>query len=1449
MSNKRIKKRLDNLFTDILKAGDVSSQRDTSVEKKKPKSTIRHDIEEPEQVPIETASVKPPRGRRVELDTHLLGPEPQLFTRRDQELPSTILTTPFKMEADSWSMLEIGSPEQKRNWSQDEQLLVKQVTDQLSLALENARLFQQTQQQAVELQELNEMGRELSSQLAVANIVELVYKYTSRLMDTTNFSVALYNRETDQTSFPILINNGVRDTTSEQPLGKGLTEYILRTHQSLYLPDDVTTAMQELGIDFIPMEDGRPTLCWMGVPLLLGNDVLGALVVQSSEKEYLYTERHFGLLTAIASQAAVALQNARLFESNIGTLAETESLYRASTGLSTAQNYDDILTVLRQQTIVGENSSLIGIAFFDRPWSLKSPPEWVDVVARWTSSSDSNLPDRYPFLSFPSISLVKTSIERSETIIAVEDINQDPRIDKETRGLYVEQFKAKSLLVAAMLVGGQWVGLINAIYPEAKTFPETPIRRLTALVNQAAVAVQNIQSIQLAHQQTRVQEALRNISEAALTAPDIPSLLKSIHTAVNTLVPAKNFHIALYDSTSDILSYPYFVNEKETPMSAQKPGRDLTSYVLRAGQPLLATPEVYNKLAAAHEIQDSSTRPVDWLGVPLLSGSGTLGVITIQSYDSSERLTEQNKNTLSVLANQIAVALERKKAELELRTLFTSMTDVIIVYDKEGRYLRIAPTNPSRLFQPPDNMLGKKISDVLPAELHEPFLGTIQKVLASNELCKLEYPLTIGNSTFWFDASVSKLSQDEVYWVARDITERRIFEDTLKRQNEYLATSSEIGRLVTSTLDMDTLFTRSANLIRDRFSFYYAAIFIIDETGMSAVLRAATGEAGEEMLRRKHTLQVGSRSVVGTVTSTGKPLVVKNTDLDPIHRPDSLLPDTRSEAAIPLRIGNRIIGAIDLQSAQIDAFSEGSIAVLQSLADQIAVAIDNARSYELAQQAVNEMRELDQLKSQFLANMSHELRTPLNSIIGFSRVILKGIDGPVSELQEQDLNAIYNSGQHLLRLINDILDLSKIDAGKMELSIDDVNITELLQSVIPTTKGLLKDKAIKLVEDIAPDLPMVRADPIRIRQILLNLLSNAAKFTEEGTITLSASYELNQDGQPEIVIRVIDTGSGIAPEDRKKLFQPFSQVDSSPTRKTGGTGLGLSISKRLVELHGGRIEVISEVGKGSTFYFTLPLPKIKPVSISGVVPPPGKTILSIDDDVQVIALYEKYLNPQGYQVIGLTDPVKAVEKAKEFQPYAITLDIMMPGRDGWSVLAELKQNPDTHDIPIIICSIVEDNDKGFSLGATGYLMKPILEEDLLNALDRLNGSSDIHTVLIIDDDPKDLRLIEKILKQGNFNPILAQGGQLGWELLTSNPPEAVILDLFMPDMNGFHILEQIRTNPLLKEIPVIVVSGADLSAEQQRQLGDLGQRLLQKGSLNEQELLEVLEKALRRIKR
>jgi len=553
--------------------------------------------------------------------------------------------------------------------------------------------------------------------------------------------------------------------------------------------------------------------------------------------------------------------------------------------------------------------------------------------------------------------------------------------------------------------------------------------------------------------------------------------------------------------------------------------------------------------------------------------------------------------------------------------------------------------------------------------------------------------------------------------VHAEITAQKAAEATIRRRSEYLAASAEIARLVTSTLDLNTIFSRTVDLIQERFSAYYAAIFIVDESGANAILEAAAGSGSTSPAQTKLAIPLDGPTIVGTVASTGVPIVVNDTGAENGHEPSLQLPETKAEAALPLRVSGRVIGALDIHGSSVNAFAEDEIAVLQTLADQVAVAIDNARSYQLSQRAVEEIRELDRLKTQFLANMSHELRTPLNSIIGFSRVILKGIDGPITELQQQDLTAIYNSGQHLLGLINDILDVSKIEAGKMELAFDEVNIAELIQSVLATMTGLIKDKPILLKRNIVPDLPNVRADAMRIRQVMLNLLSNAAKFTEEGEIAIEAAAKLGPDGKHELVVTVRDTGPGITPEDQEKLFQAFSQVDDSPTRRTSGSGLGLAISKYLVQMHGGRIGVESTPGQGSTFYFTLPLdvPTERTLAEGAV-----GSVLIIDDDPEELSRIADMLRSEGrfasLLALGGQKGWELINGGS--RPSAVILDLSMPDLDGLQFLENLRRDARLRDVPVLVMTVSElaaNQQQRLQGLAQGILSKSSLSTETLGA--------------------------------------------------------------------------------------------------------------------------------------
>ncbi len=676
--------------------------------------------------------------------------------------------------------------------------------------------------------------------------------------------------------------------------------------------------------------------------------------------------------------------------------------------------------------------------------------------------------------------------------------------------------------------------------------------------------------------------------------------------------------------------------------------------------------------------------------------------------------------------------------------------------------------------------------------------------------------------------------------------------DQTQRRAQQLEIAAEVSRLATSTLETGTLLSRAVNLLRERFGFYHTAIYLLDDQGKYAVVREATGQPGLQMKEAKHSIAVGSRTIIGQVTESGKPYAALDTSKDPYYRAHPDLPETRTQLALPLKIGDRMLGALDIHVSRANAFSPADISVLQSLADQVAVALDNARAFDVEREALKEMREADRLKTQFLANMSHELRTPLNSIIGFSRVILKGIDGPITDLQNQDLTAIHNAGQHLLGLINDILDISRIDAGKMELAFEEVDMRNLIQSVASTALGLIKDKPIRLTQYIPDDLPLARADPIRCRQVLLNLLSNASKFTEAGSIVIEAKMQANPDNYPEIVISVSDTGSGIPPDHFPKLFEAFSQVDASPTRRTGGTGLGLSICKRLVEMHGGRIWVDSILGKGSTFYFTVPALQPKAAATGEGVPsaqtPAGrKNIMVVENESGVVQLYRRYLEPRGFSIVELSDGARAVPMARELRPYAILLDVNMPSPDGWQVLAQLKSDPVTRPLPVILCTITEDRGRGLSLGAADYLVKPILEADLVASLEKLEKPArKVYNVLVVEDNPEEAQLIQRILdKLSGFAIRMVAEGRSALDMIESDQPNLVMVDLQLPGSMGFDVINTLRSSEKTKQLPIIVLTGADLPPEQREKLATQVAVILNKAQFSEHDLLENIARALK----
>jgi signal transduction histidine kinase/CheY-like chemotaxis protein len=565
--------------------------------------------------------------------------------------------------------------------------------------------------------------------------------------------------------------------------------------------------------------------------------------------------------------------------------------------------------------------------------------------------------------------------------------------------------------------------------------------------------------------------------------------------------------------------------------------------------------------------------------------------------------------------------------------------------------------------------------------------------------------------------------------------------------------------------------------------------------------------------------------------------LVAGTRLVAAGRLDVTIPvSSRDELGLLAESFNQMIAKLAAYKQRMETWNQTLERTVQERTADLAAAMQEAQEARAAAEQANE------LKTQFLANMSHELRTPLNSIINFTRILMSGMRGPVSEAQADYLNRVRNSGEHLLGLINDILDLSKIEAGKMELFKEPLNIGELVHSVMSSAAGLIKGKPIELCHEIAADLPTIEADRTRVRQILLNLLSNAAKFTDEGTITVQVVRQERQ-----VLISVRDTGIGISPEHQALIFEEFRQVEGASNRRYEGTGLGLAICRRLIELHGGRIWLESQPGTGSTFSFTLPFvsaaqPALlaEPAVLADLK---GASILVIDDDAAAVEIISSYLSRDGHAVCGVTDSRQALEEARRLKPAAIILDVLMPHKDGWEILTALKADPELKLVPVVLYSIMEEQKLGFYLGANAYLTKPIDEDQLRGTVARLVGSGS--TILVIDDDPDALEIVSQQLRQlGRYNILTVAGGRAGLEQIDRTPPDLLILDLMMPEVDGFAVLEQLEASAATRTIPVVVLTAKDLSSQERAWLNQRVNGLLCKGLTSAGELLEKVSELL-----
>jgi PAS domain S-box-containing protein len=1077
---------------------------------------------------------------------------------------------------------------------------------------------------------------------------------------------------------------------------------------------------------------------------------------------------------------------------------------------------------------------------------------------------------------------------------------------------------SKSLVAIPIISGDRVLGLIQLEnYERENAYGESELRLLTTIAASLGAALENAylfnetQRLLKETEQRNSELAIINkIQQALASKLDFQAIIDLFGDEIMRIFPpeqenAQNYSalIALYDSQTNLIHFPYLINGEGTHFvqPAMELGPGLTSTVIQSGEPLvLKTLEKQ----IAHGLVDYAderlkAKSQSWLGVPIRSGDRVIGVFSVED-PRPNLFTEADVRLLSTLAASLGVALEKAR-------LFDETQRLLKETDQRAAELATVNTVSSALISELDlealiDLVGEQIRSIFKADIvyvalldrenqtinfpyqygdkHEPLplgQGLTSKVIQSGKPLLINREIEqrrkelgtklVGKSVRSFLGvpvfvsgeavgviSVQHATQEDAFSekdqhllstiaanVGIALQNARLFEE-IKRQEQQ---AHEMQRRLADIID----FLPDATLVIDHESKVIAWNHAIEEmTGISTAEMLGKGgyEYALPFYGERRPILIDLVLVPQEEFEQEKYVQIKRTG-------EILTGETYTPA---LPSGSRYLFAMAAPLHDVNGKIEGAIETIRDITDR-------KQAEEELRKAKAEAEQANHAKSAFLANMSHELRTPLNAIIGFTRIVRRKGADVLPEKQTENLDKVLTSADNLLNLINTVLDIAKIEAGRMDVLPANFRFGPMIDLCANTAQPLLLP-TVTLEKQVDENITTIYSDQDKIRQIILNLLSNAAKFTHEGKITLSAKQENNH-----LYISVADTGIGISAEALPHIFKEFEQADTTTTRKYGGTGLGLTISRNLARLLGGDLTVQSEFGQGSTFTLvipvhykrdlsqleasTLPASDLQSASVSDTIQhleadSAKKHILVIDDDPDAVYLLQENLDPQEFEVSGCRNGLDGLKMARQQQPQAILLDILMLGTDGWQVLHDLKNDPTTADIPVILHTIVDKKALGFRLGAAAYLLKPLDPVAVQEALDRVivqNGHKPKH-VLVVDDDPNVADILRQFLPESDFSLASALDGVAGLQAIEAKRPDILLLDLLMPKLDGFGVIERLRADPSTRDLPIIVISAKDLTAKEASCLKETVAMVIKKQGFQGEKLVEEINRVLRR---
>ncbi len=756
-----------------------------------------------------------------------------------------------------------------------------------------------------------------------------------------------------------------------------------------------------------------------------------------------------------------------------------------------------------------------------------------------------------------------------------------------------------------------------------------------------------------------------------------------------------------------------------------------------------------------------------------------------------------------------------------------------------------------------EDVLGKNVFEIFPnakdAELGEKYRLAMEKKLYQS------FETSYRDERFeaWYDIRIYP-TDSGISVFFQDITEQK----RQQRQKEMLM---EVSHVINIAPHLDELCLSAGERIAEFMEIPSKFVCIYRYDSRSALLHLMAPSLVDVRVdpEVEHQIVHEKSTTIAVQTALARKVIVTD-ELARSSIAAYFLTETdqlklRTLISIPLMVQNELQGVLEVLSPKVDRYVEEELKLLSIIANELSIGMSRKRLMDEITikniELENEKKKTDDANEtlkRFLATFSHELRAPLNAIVGFSEILTSDMKMLPPEKVQDFMKNINVSGKHLQGLINDILDLSKIEAGKMELHVEAYPVSFFKESIERVMQAAMQEKNVSLEFRVAPDVDQLVVDQTRFKQILVNLVSNAVKYSNrDGRVTVSVKRFVN-----EIEVEVKDEGVGIKPEDLAKLFHAFQQGKNAKGAKEG-TGLGLVITKRLVELHGGHITVESEWGRGSTFRFRIPMivagevvesadQLIRMMGEQPAMLPNGEKplVLIIEDNNQAGQLIQMYLQEAGYRTEIAKDGAEGIEKAKRLKPNIITLDMIMPIKDGWQVLKELKRHPICKDIPIIIISITDEKKLGFSMGAVDYFVKPVNKDELLSALQKIPmkmpAKKQHPKVLIIDDDKTAAELIQVILEAEGYEVIKTMNGKEGVRLAGSENPDLIILDLIMPDISGFNVAYQLKQQPITRNTPIIILTSMDVDEDTKEQMAGFISTIMSKSRFTKKDLLREI---------